>query len=75
MENVKLAMLNIYERVHAVYNLYVPLKPPRIIIDINFQAVNLKKDEKKFLISTTIFFLQMLVLSYQGYAHGVSYMY
>lgn len=75
MENVKLAMLNIYERVHAVYNLYVPLKPIKIIIDIKFQAVNLKKDEKKFLISTTIFFLEMLVLSYQGYDHGVSYMY
>lgn len=43
--------------------------PPKIIIDSNFQAVNLKKDKKKlFLISTTIFFLEMLVLSYQRYA-------
>lgn len=50
--------------------------PPKKIIDINFQAVNLKKDKKKlFLISTTILFLEMLVLSYQRYAHGVSYIY
>lgn len=49
--------------------------PPKIIIDINFQAVNLNKDKKKILFSTTIFFLEMLVLSYQGYVHGVSYKY
>lgn len=36
----------------------------KIIIDINFYVVNLKKDKKKFLIFIIIFFLEMLVLFY-----------
>lgn len=75
MENVKFAMLNIHDESMLCTTYMYLSTPPKIIIDINFHAVNLKKDKKKFLISTTIFFLVMLVLSYQGYAHGVSYKY